>query len=567
MSCECPREDAGQTLPLTLVQTWVETTLEAWVTGVPGGLTKAVVAAERLRPSKDLLHKTGAGFLLRSDIVWGTLDARWQERRHRLLSSWKKTAQEDKTPLHGTAASPFQGLKAQGFRDAFESLLKSIQETPLQVPSSFEHRAVFTLMAKGFLHISHLDGVYPEQVMEWSDVPRVQCLLRTAIQRANELSRANRKRQFATLQPSQGEGQAVSSHEVAQALATASTLAVTQAEQGPGKTLAALTAMPASAADTVLQSAGVSLQVSSQLRSLPSVASGLRLWHEFAASLLRYAPEHTLPPQSSTDVVKFITLFRNAGTAANYISYIKWACVLNGLSVHWYTGQVTMALKGLKKQCASSLVGTLSEQKIFDEALVLKLMTLCDGLPNHVDIGSIFLLAWQFLLRGPSEAVPAQWGSEQDLHTLPVGRHSALWVDQQGVTSLRLRRRKNRPQGSLLRRPCLCSTVPNPMCIGHRLLTTCGAFVGGQRICQLTASQLLHRLHHLLAVLLVADPSRYKWKAFRAGKASAMAAAGQPLPKILQAGEWRSAAVLHYVDHDLLDAAAFLQELSDDDDD
>ena len=87
----------------------------------------------------------------------------------------------------------------------------------------------------------------------------------------------------------------------------------------------------------------------------------------------------------------------------------------------------------------------------------------------------------------------------------------------------------------------------------------------GQPICQLTAWQL--RLHHLLAILLVADPSRYTWKAFRAGKASAMAAAGQPLPKILQAGEWRSAAVLHYVDHDLLDAAAFLQELSDDDDD
>lgn len=116
----------------------------------------------------------------------------------------------------------------------------------------------------------------------------------------------------------------------------------------------------------------------------------------------------------------------------------------------------------------------------------------------------------------------------------------AVRADSQGVISLRLRRRKNC-------RPCLCSMVP--MCIGHRL-------VGGQRICQLTALRLLNRLHRLLAVLLVADPSRYTLKAFRAGKASAMAAAGQPLPQILRAGEWRSAAVLHYVDHDLLDAAA-----------
>ena len=130
-------------------------------------------------------------------------------------------------------------------------------------------------------------------------------------------------------------------------------------------------------------------------------------------------------------------------------------------------------------------------------------MTLCDGLPNHIDIGSIFLLAWQLLLRGPSEAVLIQWGSEQDLHALPVGRYSADWVGQQGVTSLRLRRRKNRQQGSLLRRPCVCSTTTSTMCIGHRLLADSGAIVA----CQLTESQLLNRLHRLLAVLLVADPS------------------------------------------------------------
>lgn len=125
-------------------------------------------------------------------------------------------------------------------------------------------------MATGFLHISQLEGVYPEQVLEWSDLPRVQCLLRTAVHRANELSRANRKRPFATLQPSQGLGQAVSSQEVVQALVTTSTIEVPQAEHGPAKTLAALTAMPASAAEAALQSAGLSLQVSSHLRSLPA---------------------------------------------------------------------------------------------------------------------------------------------------------------------------------------------------------------------------------------------------------------------------------------------------------
>ena len=82
-------------------------------------------------------------------------------------------------------------------------------------------------------------------------------------------------------------------------------------------------------------------------------------------------------------------------------------------------------------------------------------------------------------------------------------------------------------------------------------------------MCQLTAAQLLCKFQKLSAVLLVASPERYRWKSFRAGKASALARAGHPFPQILQAGEWRSAAVLNHVDHDVLDMAAFLHVMSD----
>eukprot|EP00435_Cladocopium_sp_Y103_P036239 s772_g9.t1 len=482
---------------LALVQAWVESTLEAWAVGAVDTLAKSLSAAERLVVSKGILHRTGAGFLLHSDLIWCQFDSRWQQRRHRLLSTWKRMVQQDKEPLQGACKSPFHGLKPQGFKDAFDALLQEIQDDPANVPTSFEHRAVFILMAKGFLHISHLEGLYPEQVYDWTDLPRVQCILRMAVQRANDSSRTRRKRTFLE---SRGEPDNVVAA-AADGLALELTAAATVLdkpfvmEQGPAKTLAELMAMSSESAQS--------------------------------------------------DIVHFVAIFRNAGTAANYISYIKWACVLRGYSLQWFTGQVTMALKGLKKQANRD--GKLVEQKIFDEDIVLKVITLCNGLPNHFAIGAIFLLAWQFLLRGPSEAVPAEWGSEQELYQLPPGRHSALWVDSQGVTSLRLRRRKNRPQGSLLRRPCLCSTVPNPMCLGHRILSAPDHIAVGQSVCQLTASQLLYRLHRLLAMLLVADPCNYKWKAFRAGKASAMAKAGQPLPQILQAGEWRSAAVLNYV--------------------
>ena len=209
---------------------------------------------------------------------------------------------------------------------------------------------------------------------------------------------------------------------------------------GPAKALATLAAMPQQQAQCVLQSASDRLKTSSQLRSLPSVASGLRLWRNFALQLLNYAADRSLLPRSAQDIVQFVSIFRNPGTAANYVGYVKWACVFQGLSLHWHTGQVTMALKGLKKQAEASCEGQLLESKLLDEDTMLKLITLCNKLPEHAAIGDIFLLTWQFLLQGPSEAVPVQWGTENDLRNLPAGRRSALWVSSSGVTYLRLRR-------------------------------------------------------------------------------------------------------------------------------
>lgn len=276
--------------------------------------------------------------------------------------------------------------------------------------------------------------------------------------------------------------------------------------------------MPAHAAQAALQD-----QLQSQSRSLPSVASGLRLWHAYAVTVLNYVPEHSLPPQSSQDVVKFIALFCNAGAAANHISYLRWACVLHGLSLQWHTGQIAMALKGLKKQSSNFLAGVLPQPNLFDEHLVLQLMTLCNSLPGHSEVGTFFFAGVAISAWGPSEAV----------------------------------RIEN-----------LCRAAPAVTRPGHRLLSSSGGWQPGHRITLLTVtpSQLLTKLRRLLAMLLIAAPERYRWKGFRAGKASCMAAAGQtqPLPQSLQAGEWRSAAVLSYVDPEYLDAAAFWQEISDD---
>ena len=50
------------------------------------------------------------------------------------------------------------------------------------------------------------------------------------------------------------------------------------------------------------------------------------------------------------------------------------------------------------------------------------------------------------------------------------------------------------------------------------------------------------------------------WKAWRAGRATSMAAAGDSLGKILDHGEWRSKAVLAYIDESQVDATRLLMD-------
>ena len=56
---------------------------------------------------------------------------------------------------------------------------------------------------------------------------------------------------------------------------------------------------------------------------------------------------------------------------------------------------------------------------------------------------------------------------------------------------------------------------------------------------------------------------RFTLKGFRAGKASALAAAGKSIGVILAAGEWRSKAFLRYIDEEILDAGQLLQIVAD----
>ena len=261
--------------------------------------------------------------------------------------------------------------------------------------------------------------------------------------------------------------------------------------------------------------------------------------------------------------MKFIALFSSAGTAKNYVGFVAWACKYHGLSLAWRTDEVNLALQGLKKAEQACVQQILKEVKLMTPEVMLQLLQLCDTLPGFQSDGDLFLLAWQFLLRVQSEAVPMQIGelAEQDL--LPGGRHSALWVDSRFVCHLRLKRRKHMPAGSTMARPCICTGLqPNALCLSHRLKERLSSMQAGAHLFHLTASQFLRRFRNLLSLLHVPGSNAFSFKAFRAGKATALAKSGCPVHVIMQMGQWKSAAMLNYVSPDALDEGVFWREVA-----
>ena len=122
---------------------------------------------------------------------------------------------------------------------------------------------------------------------------------------------------------------------------------------------------------------------------------------------------------------------------------------------------------------------------------------------------------------------------------------------------------KYRPQGSLLRRCCLCSSQGSRFCAVHRLKPVLAKCKRAQPLWSFDIGAALKRLRRLLTLSHTPSAPNFTFKAFRAGKATALAAAGKSVGTILQAGEWRSAAFLNYVDTDVVDQARLLDQAMD----
>ena len=104
----------------------------------------------------------------------------------------------------------------------------------------------------------------------------------------------------------------------------------------------------------------------------------------------------------------------------------------------------------------------------------------------------------------------------------------------------------------------MCSTVGSGLCVVHRLQPVLEKLCPGALVFGFSAYEFHSILKKFLAMLAVDGAESFTLKAFRAGKATALAEAGAPLGQLLAAGEWRSKAILNYVDEDVFDGAQLI---------
>ena len=190
---------------------------------------------------------------------------------------------------------------------------------------------------------------------------------------------------------------------------------------------------------------------------------------------------------------------------------------------------------------------------------------------NQPHVHAAVLVSSTFLLRVQSEAMGLEVGMKRDAQVLPPCRQSAVWIEscEGGLDSLhiRLARRKHRPQGSLLVRTCACAGASPHCCAVHAvapLLRNKGA--GAPRF-DLTSSSFLKAVLRMLTLLGHKEANKCTLKAFRAGRATSLAAAGSPIGVILAAGEWKSSAFLRYCQADCISVSAVLEVVCAEDED
>ena len=275
-------------------------------------------------------------------------------------------------------------------------------------------------------------------------------------------------------------------------------------------------------------------------KSLASVSSGLKCWHHFAAGVLSYPSNGTLPPRLCRDVCLYVGIFCNSGTAANYISYLRFGCVSNGYDISWWDlPPLKMTLKGLTKATIEHFVGPMRVHFPLMDRWVWIMITH-EKRNGNSRRAMCYLTNWEFLLRTHSEGLVVWKGEPSDPTTKPKARRNGLWIDSKKQLAMWMKVRKNRPLGSTLVRACSCSLTGNDFCAACQVGRYMESFSTGEVLWDLEAKGFLILLRETLVKKCGApNGAKASFKSFRAGKATQLLKQNVQAPVIMDRAEWK----------------------------
>ena len=134
------------------------------------------------------------------------------------------------------------------------------------------------------------------------------------------------------------------------------------------------------------------------------------------------------------------------------------------------------ALKKAKASVAAAGNFTRRERMFVSRQKVEDMLVWTDANEELRSYALLFLLSYSFLLRTPSEALPAISG----INGRELGSNSVLFRSGDQLVLI-LHRRKNKPAGSRLARKCTCTNAAKS-CVFHIIGSLMDATPVGQRL-------------------------------------------------------------------------------------
>ena len=286
--------------------------------------------------------------------------------------------------------------------------------------------------------------------------------------------------------------------------------------------------------------------------SLPSVRSGCRCYYAFAEKVLRKPSARCLPP-SVDDLLAWSCTFRCAETFGNYLSYVKVGTLLAGKNAEVFRDNVlARAKKSIKKRACFSR----RERLFLQLDVVRQLLNACGGHGVDLTWGMLYLFSYTFLLRLPSEALPVVRADTGFAHN---SGHACMVFMEGEHLCLKLKKRKNKPQGSLLKRACWCCQC-RLTCPVHALWPHFEKLKVGERAFPgIYSGKALRQLRVMLELIGIENASKFRCHDLRRGHAKDLQLRGANLYEILAAGEWRSPAFLEYLSLGDLEMGAVIE--------